>query len=137
MLWHYIARAVPGATPETAPLLDKLVKYAVAYYQDFVVPAKKYRKATDREMPAFVDLRTVLETFSGDPTPENLQTLVFEVGKRHPAAFPGLRDWFQALYQVLLGQDQGPRMGSFIALYGVSESIALVERAIAGEDLAH
>ncbi len=137
VLWHYIARAVPGATPETAPLLDKLVKYAVAYYQDFVVPAKKYRKATDLEMPAFVDLRTVLETFSGDPTPENLQTLVFEVGKRHPAAFPGLRDWFQALYQVLLGQDQGPRMGSFIALYGASESIALVERAIAGEDLAH
>jgi lysyl-tRNA synthetase class 1 len=136
VLWHYIARFVPGATPESAPLLDRLVKHAVAYYRDFVVPAKKYRKIASGELPAFGELREGLKTFSGEPTPENLQNLVFEIGKRHPGVYPGLRDWFQALYQVLLGQDQGPRMGSFVAIYGVAETIALLDRAIAGQDLA-
>jgi lysyl-tRNA synthetase class 1 len=101
-----------------------------------VKPAKTYKKVTPEQMPAFVELRDVLKNFSEAPTPENLQTAVFEIGKRHPTVFPGLRDWFQALYQVLLGQDQGPRMGSFIALYGLSESTVLLDRAIAGENLA-
>ena len=136
VVWHYISRAVKGATPESAPLLDRLVRYAVAYYQDFVVPAKKYRKASEAELPAFIELRGALAEFTGEPTPENLQTLAFEIGKPHAGVYPSLRDWFQGLYQVLLGQDQGPRMGSFIALYGVKESIALLDRAIAGEDLA-
>ncbi len=136
VLWHYISRFVPGAAPASAPLLDRLVKHAVAYYQDFVKPAKTYKKITTEQMPAFTDLRDALKNFAGDPTPEALQTEVFEVGKKHPTVFVSLRDWFQALYQVLLGQDQGPRMGSFIALYGVKESIALLERAIAGDDLA-
>ncbi len=136
VLWHYIARFVQGATPESAPLLDRLIKHAVAYYQDFVVPAKKYRKIAPAELAAFTELRDGLKSFSGEPTPENLQNLVFEIGKRHPDVYPGLRDWFQALYQVLLGQDQGPRMGSFIAIYGVAESVALLDRAIAGQDFA-
>ena len=71
-----------------------------------------------------------------EPTPENLQTAVFDVGKKYPGEFASLRDWFQALHQVLLGQDQGPRMGSFIAIYGVKESVALLDRAIAGDNLA-
>jgi len=136
VLWHYISRFVKGASPDTAPLLDRLIKYAVAYYQDFVVPAKKFRKATAAELPAFAELRDGLKTLTGEATPENIQTLVFEIGKRHPGVFPGLRDWFQSLYQVLLGQDQGPRMGSFIAIYGVAESVALLDRAVAGEDLS-
>ena len=61
---------------------------------------------------------------------------MFEVGKRHPTTFPSLRDWFKALYQILLGQDQGPRFGSFVALFGVTESIALLDWALAGEDLS-
>jgi lysyl-tRNA synthetase, class I len=136
VLWHYISRFVPGATPESAPLLDRLIKHAVVYYQDFVVPAKVYKKIAPEQMPAFTDLRDALKSFTGDATPENLQSVVFEVGKRHAAVFASLRDWFQALYQVLLGQDQGPRMGSFIALYGLKESATLLDRAIAGEDLA-
>ena len=136
VLWHYISRFVPGATPASAPFLDRLIKHAVAYYQDFVVPAKVYKKITPEQMPAFTELRDALKGFTGEATPENLQTLVFEIGKRHPEVFPSLRDWFQAQYQVLLGQDQGPRMGSFIALYGMSESTALLDRAIAGENLA-
>ncbi len=137
VLWHYISRFAEGSTPESAPLLDSLVKYAVAYYQDFVKPAKVYRKAAPEELPAFTALRDGLKDFEDDPTPENLQTLVYEVGKAHGDVFSSLRAWFKALYQVLLGQDQGPRMGSFIALYGVTESVELLERAIAGEDLAN
>src|SRR6185312_13800905 len=97
---------------------------------------KKFRKASDAERPAVAELRDALKAFDGDPTPENLQNIVYEIGKRHASAFASLRDWFGALYQVLLGQDQGPRMGSFIALYGVPEFVALLDRAIAGEDLA-
>ncbi len=136
VLWQYISRYKPEASPATAPLLDRLVKHAVAYYQDFVKPAKVYKKIAPEQMPAFQELRVELASFTQAPTPENLQTLVFEVGKHHPTMFVSLRDWFQALYQVLLGQDQGPRMGSFIALYGVKETIALLDRAIAGENLA-
>jgi lysyl-tRNA synthetase class 1 len=136
VLWHYISRFVPGATPESAPLLDRLVKHAVVYYQDFVKPAKVYRAIADNERQAFVDLRDALAGYKEAVTPEGLQTLVYEVGKRYPEAFASLRDWFKALYQVLLGQEQGPRMGSFIALYGVAESVGLLDKALAGEDLA-
>jgi lysyl-tRNA synthetase class 1 len=134
VIWAYVSRYAPGATAENNPLLAKLVGYAVAYYRDFVKPAKVYRKATPDEVKALSDLRDVLSGAAADA--EALQTAVFEIGKKHAATFPGLRDWFKALYQILLGQDQGPRMGSFIALYGVKESIALIERAIKGDDLA-
>ncbi len=132
VLWQYISRYKPEASPATAPLLDRLVKHAIAYYRDFVKPAKRFRNATPEELAALIDLRDGLENFTGEPTPEALQTLIYEVGKRYPV-FANLRDWFKALYQVLLGQDQGPRMGSFIALYGVKDSVALLNRAIAGE----
>ena len=81
-------------------------------------------------------MRDSVSTFTGEPTAELLQTLVFEVGKRHAATFPLLRDWFKALYQILLGQEQGPRMGSFIALFGIKELLALLDRAIKGDNLA-
>ena len=97
---------------------------------------KKFRKAAEAELPAFTELRDGLAGFTGDATPEALQNVVYEIGKRHAAVFPSLRDWFKALYEVLLGQEQGPRMGSFIALYGLKDSVALLNRAIAGEDLA-
>ena len=136
VMWAYVSRYAPGASSANSPLLDKLVKYAVAYYQDFVKPTKTYRTATPEETAALIDLRNSLTAHTGEPSPELLQTLVFEVGKRHAATFPGLRDWFKALYQILLGQDQGPRMGSFIALYGLQESLALLGRAIKGDNFA-
>ena len=134
LLWSFISRYAPQATPATAPILDKLVGYAVAYYRDFVKPAKTYRKASDVELAALEDLAKTLETLPAGATPEEIQNQVFEVGKRH--GFTELRAWFGALYEILLGQTQGPRMGSFIALYGVPETQALIRRAIKGEDLA-
>jgi lysyl-tRNA synthetase class 1 len=128
MLWGFIRRYVPGASPETQPLLGKLVEHAVAYYRDFVRPEKRYRDANDMERAALLDLA---ETLSGaaDHSAEAIQNLVFEVGKRHP--FPDLRTWFGTLYQILLGQQEGPRFGGFVALYGVRETIALIHTALA------
>ena len=135
VLWHFISRYRPDATPETAPILDKLVEYAIVYYSDFVKPAKRYRKAEAAEVAALEDLVGELKALPADAPAEDIQTQVYEVGKRHDC-FAELKDWFRALYQILLGQDQGPRMGSFFALYGIGESIKLLERTIAGEDLA-
>jgi lysyl-tRNA synthetase class 1 len=133
VLWGFIKRYAPGAAPETAPILDRLVECAVAYYRDFVKPAKKYRKATPAEAQAFADLAEGLKKMGPDASADDIQTLVYETGKRD--AFPELKAWFKACYEVLLGQEQGPRMGSFIKLYGVNESVALLERAARGEEM--
>jgi lysyl-tRNA synthetase class 1 len=135
VIWHYVSRYAPQATPENSPMLDDLVSFAIQYYRDFVLPAIRYRKASEAEKTALLDLHTALAALPPGVVAEEIQNSVYEVGKRH-ACFANLRDWFQALYQILLGQDSGPRMGSFIALYGISETQALLERAIAGEDLA-
>ena len=134
VLWGFIERYVPDASPEANPLLDRLVDYAVVYYQDFVKPAKHYRAATKTESAAISDLAKTLAQMPMDASAEDIQYEVYEVGKRH--GFDELREWFKALYEVLLGQSQGPRMGSFIALYGVAEMVALIQRALAGENLA-
>ncbi|MDE0051682.1 MAG: lysine--tRNA ligase [Rhodospirillales bacterium] len=134
VLWGFISRYVPGAAPETAPILDQLVGHALIYYRDVVKPTKAYRAPRAEERSALDDLRAALAALPADADAETIQTEVYEVGKRHP--FESLRDWFRALYEILLGQSQGPRMGSFIALYGLEETVALIDRALAGEDLA-
>ncbi len=134
VLWGFISRYAPEANPESAPLLDRLVGHAVAYYRDFVKPNKRYRAPDETERAALEDLLAELEALPGDAEAEAIQTQVYEVGKRHP--FPDLKSWFRALYEILLGQSQGPRMGSFFALYGLAESKALIGRALAGEDLS-
>jgi len=133
-MWGFISRYVPNATPKTEPFLDRLVGHAVAYYKDQIKPAKTYRQPTDMERAALDDLADSLGKAPAGADGEALQNLVYEVGKRH--AFTDLRAFFQALYEILLGQSQGPRFGGFVALYGVKETIALIRRALAGEDLA-
>jgi len=126
VIWHYITRYSPSATPDTSPYLDRLVGFAIAYYKDFVLPAKKYRPPSDDEKKALEDLKNTLASMPTTSTADEIQTQVYEVGKRHPV-FVDLKDWFKALYQILLGQESGPRMGSFIALFGIAETIALLE----------
>ena len=133
VLWGFITRYVPAARPESHALLDRLVDYAVIYYQDFVKPIKRYRAASETEAAALSDLADTLAALPPEAEAEAIQYEIYEVGKRH--GFEELRTWFKALYEVLLGQSQGPRMGSFIALYGVAEMTALIRRALAGEDL--
>ncbi|MDP6353424.1 MAG: lysine--tRNA ligase [Alphaproteobacteria bacterium] len=132
VLWGFITRYAPDATPETNPLLDELVGYAINYYKDFVAPKKEYRAPDANERAALGDLADSLAALAGDADAETIQTEVYEIGKRH--GFATLRDWFRALYEILLGQTQGPRMGSFIALYGRDETIALIRQALAGTE---
>jgi lysyl-tRNA synthetase class 1 len=128
-LWGFISRYVPDATPGNAPMLDALAQYAVNYYVDFVKPEKQHRAPDERERAALEDLAAALATLADDA--EAIQFEVYEIGKRH--SFDPLRDWFKAMYETLLGQSTGPRMGSFIALYGRAETIALIGKVLAGE----
>ncbi len=134
VLWQYLRRYVPGATPETAPYIDRLLAGAVAYYQDFVKSSKKFRLPTAPERAALQDLAETLRGLPEESTAEVIQNEVYEAGKRHFAQAE-LRQWFKTLYEVLLGSEQGPRMGAFIKLYGRDNVVRLIERALAGEDL--
>lgn len=125
VLWGFVSRYQPGASPEKTPYLDKLIRHALMYYRDYVKPYKNYREADEMERKALLDLRHRLAQLPQDATAETIQTMVYEVGKSHP--FEELRLWFATLYEVLLGQSDGPRMGSFIALYGVNEMIKLID----------
>ncbi len=135
VLWRYISSYDPATTPETAPLWDRLLDFALAYYRDFVKPRLNYRAASEAEKEALADLSASLGALPALADAEAIQSTVYEVGKRH-SVFPDLRAWFRSLYQILLGQDDGPRMGTFIALYGRGEAVTLIDRAIAGKNLA-
>ncbi|MDR3518918.1 MAG: lysine--tRNA ligase [Azospirillaceae bacterium] len=124
VMWGFISRYAPEATPATAPFLDRLVGYAVTYYQDFVKPTKRYRAPNETERAALVDLLAVLAALPATADGDQIQQQIYEIGKRHP--FPDLKAWFQALYEILLGQTTGPRMGSFTQLYGIAETQALI-----------
>ena len=132
-LWGFISRYAPEASPETHPLLDQLAGYAMAYYRDFVEPTKAYRAPDKQEGAAMADLASQLRAWTGPADPGELQTLTFSVGKAH--GFENLRSWFQALYEVLLGQSQGPRFGGFIALYGLTETALLIEEALRRDEI--
>jgi lysyl-tRNA synthetase class 1 len=132
-MWGFIRKHKQGVTPETSPFLDRLVGYAVKYYEDFILPNKTYRLPTDRERAAMEDLAKRLKAVPKDAGLDALQTEVFSAGKENGYAKEELREWFQALYQVLLGQNEGPRFGSFIEVYGVNETIALIEDALNGK----
>jgi lysyl-tRNA synthetase class 1 len=131
ILWGFLERYIPGATPKTEPVLDQLAGYAINYYEDFVKPSKTFRAPDERERAAMEALVAKLKALPAGADAEAIQNEVFEVGK--DAGFEPLRAWFGALYEVLLGQSQGPRFGSFTAIFGVDRTIALIERALAGE----
>jgi lysyl-tRNA synthetase class 1 len=129
VLWGFIRRYAPDATPEAHPLLDRLVGYAIRYFHDFVKPAKRYRGPSEKERAALLDLEKRLAALPPKVLAEEIQGEVYAVGKEH--GFEPLRAWFSALYEVLLGQTQGPRFGSFVELYGVAETRALIVKALA------
>jgi lysyl-tRNA synthetase class 1 len=128
--WRFVQRYAPGTSPDTDPELDELIGLAVNYARDFVVPMLQRRAPTEAEADALRDLDSELANLPNDASAENIQTQVFEVGKKHYGK-ENLRAWFQALYETLLGSSQGPRMGSFIALYGIDNSRKLIAEALA------
>ena len=144
VLWGFLRRYAPAVSPQTHPRLDKLVGYAVAYFRDFVRPAKSYRAADETERDV---LRSISTTLAGAPegaSAEDIQTALYDVARAVPRyqdfsakgatpERPGVsNDFFNMLYEVLLGEKRGPRFGSFIALYGVAETRALIDKALSG-----
>ncbi|MFT6458179.1 lysine--tRNA ligase [Pseudophaeobacter arcticus] len=150
-MWGFINKYAPDATPQSNPTMDQAAGFAVAYFNDYVKPTKVFRAPSDQERVALQDLADALKSPEAalaaiakknailgkdEPLPEAdfadeefLQSVVFAIGTIH--GFEPLRDWFTAIYEVLLGASQGPRFGGFIALYGVDETIALIDRALA------
>ena len=111
-------------------LADKLVGFAIRYFNDRELPEKSFRAPEPNEREALAELAASLAPLDAHTDAEAIQNIVYEVGKAH--GFENLRDWFKALYQILLGQDQGPRFGSFVALYGVEETRTLIADALEG-----
>src|SRR3954471_10594478 len=140
-LWGFIGRYRPGVTPQTHPKLNDAVQYAIHYFRDFVLPTKKFREPNDEERKALQDLRDALSNLPADATAEAIQDVVYEVGRRPPFldekkkakdGKPGVSlDWFNMLYQVLLGQEKGPRFGSFAAVYGLKNTVDMIDGALA------
>jgi len=142
-LWGFIQRYRPGVTPATHPKLDALVGYAIHYFRDFVLPSKKFRQPTEAERAALTDLRDALSQLPADAKAEQIQDVLYEIGRREPFldksgkgktkdGKPGVSlDWFNLLYQVLLGQEKGPRFGSFVAVYGIQNTVDMIDGALA------
>ncbi len=128
ILWGFVQKYVDGASAESHKTLDLLIKYAIHYYRDFVAPLKEYRAPTEMEYAALKALADKLATFDAQTNADVIQTEVFEIGKQH--GFTDLRSWFGTMYEVLLGQKEGPRMGSFIALYGIDNTIILIREKL-------
>ena len=130
-VWSYLGNYIADADPVAHPALDDLVGKALAYNRDFVAPTLVKRAPQGGEVAALQALDAALAEAPQDMSAEDLQTIVYEIGKREEFGFENLRDWFRALYETLLGSEQGPRMGSFIALYGIGPSRKLIADALA------
>jgi lysyl-tRNA synthetase class 1 len=140
-LWGFIGRYRPGVSPQTHPALNAMVGYALHYFRDFVLPEKRFREPGEGERKALLDLRDALSNLPPDATAEQIQEVVYEVGRRPPFldekkrakdGKPGVSlDWFNMLYQVLLGQEKGPRFGSFVAIYGLKNAVDMIDGALA------
>ena len=131
VIWGYLAQYAPSASPATHPELARLVDYAVVYYRDRIAPNKTYRAPSVAESKLLMALADALAGLDVDASAEEIQSVVFAIGK--DAGYAPLRDWFLCLYEVLLGQAEGPRMGSFIRLYGIAASADLLRRAANGD----
>ncbi len=142
VLWGYISRYAPGVTPQTHPELDRLVGYAIRYFDDFVKPAKTFRAPDAVERAALVGMADKLATLPPDADSATIQNALLDVArgieryqdhtKTSPSGGPGVSGaFFQMIYQVLIGQERGPRFGSFVALYGIEETRAMIARTLA------
>ncbi|MBL8659816.1 MAG: lysine--tRNA ligase [Rhodospirillales bacterium] len=135
VLWHYVVAYYGDEAIRNEAMITQLIDHAIAYYRDFVKVRQRHRLPEDAEKAALSALAEGLAQAAPAASAEELQTVVYEVGKAHADVFPSLKDWFRALYQILLGQDEGPRMGSFIALYGRDKTLAMLEDVLAGRSL--
>ena len=134
-IWDFLREYDKHLDPQSNKSLDSLIEYAINYYIDFVLPSKKYLKINDESKKTFEDLYQLLIKIDKKSTSEEIQTEIYEIGKKHN--FTNLRDFFKLIYQVLLGQDQGPRLGSFIKVFGIDNTCDLINKALTGQDLSN
>ena len=128
IIWGFVQEYDKSLKPETDLKIDELIQFAINYYVDFILPKKKYLKIPKENLKVFEDLLFYLKSIKNDITSEEIQTNIYSIGKKHN--FSNLRDYFKLIYQVLLGQEQGPRLGSFIRLYGITKTIELLDKTI-------
>ena len=127
VIWGYIHHTLPDSTPENSPFLNTLVEKAINYYHDFIKPNKTYRPATEKEKIALNKLLEILSGLDVKSSAEEIQNHVYAIAMELQFE---QKDWFKALYEILLGAEQGPRFGSFVALYGIAETIELIKSKI-------
>lgn len=130
-VWGYLGNYLPDANAAAHPELDRIIGYALAYHRDFIAPTLKRRAPEGGEVAALQRLDADLASLGEEASAEDIQNAVYEIGKT--GGFGELRDWFKALYETLLGSSQGPRMGSFIRLYGVANTRRLIAEALAAQ----
>ena len=130
-IWRYLGQYVAGADAATHPELDRLIDNAMAYNRDYVAPTLNRRKPVGGEVAALAELDARLAALPADASADDIQNIVYAIGKDEAYGFETLRDWFRALYETLLGSSAGPRMGSFIALFGVANTRRLIAEALA------
>ena len=128
VLWGFIRGYIGEISEDAEIYIGQLLDYALSYFNDFILPTKVYREASDDEMKSLKELVLRFSQLDKGSEAETIQTIVYDVGKE--AEYENLRDWFMALYQILLGQEQGPRFGSFVALYGIDKTCELINKAI-------
>ena len=128
VIWEFVKEYDETLDIKTNPEFDELIQYSINYYIDFVLPNKKYLKINNINKEVFLELKELLENISKDANSETIQTEIYEIGKRNN--FENLRDFFKLIYQVLLGQEEGPRLGSFIKLYGIKKTIVLIDKVL-------
>jgi Lysyl-tRNA synthetase (class I) len=129
VIWSFINKYDEELNPENNPEFDRLIDFALNYYNDFILPKKKYEKIDNKNKQVFLDIINLLENeISSDSSAEDIQTLLYEIGKKYE--FDNLKDFFKLVYRVFLGQDQGPRLGSFIKLFGIRETVDYIKKLI-------
>ena len=133
VIWGFLKAYDELLDPQSNITLDKFIDYAINYYIDFVLPYKKYLKIDDTNKKIFEDLYQLLKNIDKNSTSEEIQTEIYEIGKKHN--FLNLRDFFKLIYQVLLGQNQGPRLGSFIKVFGIDKTCDLLNKILTGQDV--
>ena len=135
VIWSFIKEYDKNINAETNPSLDILIQCAINFYIDFIIPKKKYTAINESNKPVFDDLLNLLLNIDKQSSSEEIQTQIYEIGKKHE--FSNLRDYFKLIYQVLLGQEQGPRLGTFIKIYGIENICLLIKKVIKEKKLSN
>ena len=129
LLWKFVKKYKKNILEKNYPIFDKLVGYAIKYFNDVIKQNKKYKKPNEKEKKALKDLIKRLKDCKNDIDPEAIQTIVYSVGKDNGYK-DNLREWFKVIYEIIFGDQDGPRMGFFISFFGIKESIELINKKI-------